>query len=96
LQARQVPIVFIIPPMADELYRPKREAFATYTNMVLRMRTDRDRVIDFTSDGFKGLWSDQADSFTDGVHLRQSAAAKLTTIIGDRLQTWAQQSGWLR
>jgi hypothetical protein len=96
LQARKVPIVFIIPPMADELYRPKREAFTTYTNMVLGLRTERDRVIDFTSDAFKDLWSDQADSFTDGVHLHQSAAAKLTTIIGEQVEMWAQESGWLR
>jgi hypothetical protein len=95
LQAREVPIVFIIPPMADELYRPKQHAFTTYADMLLRMRTERDRVIDFTSDEFKDLWSDQADSFTDGVHLRRSAAAKLTSIISQRLQAWAQQSGWL-
>ncbi len=95
LQARAVPIVFIIPPMAEELYRPKQQALRTYADMLLRMSTQHDRVIDFTSDEFKDLWSDQSDSFSDGVHLRQSAAAKLTGVIGQRLQAWAQQPGWL-
>jgi hypothetical protein len=96
LQAHEVPIVFIVPPMADELYRPKQQAFRTYADTLLRMSTERDRVIDFTSDEFKDQWSGQADSFTDGMHLRQAAAAKVMGIIGERLHAWAQQSGWLR
>jgi hypothetical protein len=96
LQAREVPIVFIIPPMADELYRPKQEALTTYATMLIGMGTKRDRVIDFRSDEFKDLWSDEADNFTDGVHLRRSAAAKLTSIVGQRLQVWAEQWGWER
>ncbi len=95
LQSREVPIVFIIPPMAEELYRPKQKALTTYADMVLRMSAERDHVIDFTSDEFKDLWSTEADNFTDGVHLRQAAAAKLTGIIGQKLQAWSKQSGWL-
>jgi hypothetical protein len=96
LQAREVPIVFIIPPMASALYRPKELAFRAYADTLLRSSTPRDRVIDFTSDEFKYLWSEQANSFSDGVHLRQSAAAKLTVAIGQRLELWAQEPGWLR
>lgn len=96
LQAHEVPIVFIIPPMADELYRPKQQAFRAYAETLLHMGLRRDRVIDFTKEGLDGTRWNQDSSFMDGVHLRQSAAAELTRIVGERLQTWSQQSDWLR
>jgi hypothetical protein len=93
LHARHSPIGFVIPPTSELIFAPKRREFVRYNQSILALRRGGDRVLDFSSDEFVGLRKD-TPSFADGVHLRGSAAAKLTNLIDDQLRVWISQ-GWL-
>jgi hypothetical protein len=87
LHAHHVPIAFVVPPISDEMRGRKRDAFARYATEILRDRAPEDLVLDFTSDELGAIGHDAAN-FTDGVHLRAAAAARLVAAIDERLPSW--------
>jgi hypothetical protein len=93
LHARRIPVGFVIPPTANPLFVPKREAFTKYTSIVLAGRSSADRVLDFSDTEFAQLR--EPGNFSDGVHLRPAAAARLTAAMDDRIKTWIAD-GWLK
>ena len=69
-------MVFVVPPVSDAMRARKGDAFAKYTAEILRDRAPEDLVLDFTTEELGAIGHD-ADNFTDGVHLRAAAAARL-------------------
>ena len=94
LHLRHVPLGFVIPPTEASLFASKREAFRKYASVMLADRSPEDRVLDFSTDDFAQLRADAAN-FSDGVHLRDTGARKVTAVIDDRLKTWIAE-GWLK
>lgn len=93
LRARHIPIAFVIPPTSEAIFAPKRDAFRRYAEIVLETRLSQERLLDLSSDEFAAFRKD-VSQFSDGVHLRGSAALKVTAIIDERMQRWITE-GWL-
>jgi hypothetical protein len=93
LHAKRIPIAFVIPPTSEPILASKRAEFARYAATMLAERLPDDPVLDFNDDEFEPLRKDLSQ-FADGVHLRDSAAAKLTRLIDDHMRTWIA-AGWL-
>jgi len=93
LHARRIPVGFVIPPTSEPLFAAKRAAFTKYASIVLADRSSADRVLDFSEAEFAQLRD--PDNFSDGVHLRPAGAARLTSMMDDRIKTWIAD-GWLK
>lgn len=83
LRARKIPVLFVVPPIAENLLDGKREAFAKY---VREMVSDvpAAELVDFTGEPFVDLRRNP-DHFSDGVHLRPAGAAKVVAVLDARL-----------
>lgn len=90
LHARHVPVAFVVPPVSDAMRARKGDAFAKYAAEILRDRAPDDVVIDFTTEELGAIGHDAAN-FTDGVHLRAAAAARLVAAIDERLPDWRRK-----
>jgi hypothetical protein len=88
LHARNIQIIYLIPPFKQLLYAGKQEALRKYANMVLSDKADRDLVIDFTSDEFTAFRSLPGNFL--GVHLTNESAQEVVTIINTRVNQWIQ------
>ena len=93
LHARGIPIAYLIPPTSEPLFLPKRDAFSGYAATILADRRPQDRLLDFSTAEF-AAFSKNVALYADGVHLKQSAAVKLTAIIDERVRGWIA-AGWL-
>jgi hypothetical protein len=89
LHASNIPIVFVIPPIAENLFEGRRGAFDSYSRMILAMKVPRDQVIDFSTDQFRDFRADP-DNFRDGVHMTDSGADRVVVRINDQLTAWMQ------
>ena len=87
LRAHHIPIAFVVPPVSDVMRARKGEAFAKYSAEILRDRAPEDLVLDFTTEELGAIGHD-ASNFTDGVHLRKAAAARLAATIDEHLPDW--------
>jgi hypothetical protein len=87
LHAAKIQIVFVVPPLSQPIFASKADAFASYSRKILANKSDRDLIIDFTSDEFAGFRRDQ-DNFKDGVHLTNQAARELIAEINARIDQW--------
>jgi hypothetical protein len=87
LHAARIPIVFIVPPLSQAIFASKADAFASYSRGILANESDRDLIIDFTSDEYTGFRSDQ-NNFKDGVHLTNQAAREVIAEINARIDQW--------
>jgi hypothetical protein len=87
LHAHKIPVAFVVPPVSDAMRARKGDAFAKYTTEILRDWATGDVVIDFTSDELAAIGHDAAN-FTDGVHLRSTAAAELVRTVDAHLAEW--------
>ena len=92
VQARGIPIVFIVPPTFEGLLAPKQAEFQSYVHAHLAALQPQDRVIDFSSAEFASFRRDGAN-FSDGVHLLRAGAKQVVGIIDDRIAAW-QADGW--
>jgi len=92
IHARHIPLVFVIPPTYEGLLAQKREAFARFVQRQLGARQPEDRVLDFSAPEF-AEFQNEAMNFSDGVHLRQEGAAKLTKIVDAQIKKWTDE-GW--
>lgn len=94
LHARNIPLAFVVPPTAESLFRPRRDAFVRYSQQVLACRLPTDPVLDFLTDEFADLRKDES-LFLDGAHVRTSASGRVTAVLDARIRTWMNE-GWLR
>lgn len=92
VHARGIPLAFVVPPTHESLLAPHRAAFERYVQSQLAVRGPHDPVLDFNGEEFAAFRSD-ADHFTDGVHLRDSAAEELTRVLDAHISAWIAQ-GW--
>lgn len=93
LHARRIPIAFVIPPTSAPIFAAKRAELERYAAKLLALRFPGDPVLDLDGDDVQRLRED-VSQYSDGVHLRDSAAARLTSLIDDRIQSWIA-AGWL-
>ena len=89
LHAKNIPIVFIVPPISENLFEGRRKGFDQYSQLMLNMSGPQDRLIDFSGDDFKNFRSDPKN-FKDGIHMTDIGAATVTGTINDRLTAWTQ------
>jgi hypothetical protein len=87
LRAHRIPIAFVVPPISDQMRARKGDAFGRYAAEILRDRAPDDVLVDFTAEEL-GAIGHEAANFTDGVHLRASAAARLAAAMAERLPDW--------
>jgi hypothetical protein len=87
LHAARIPIVFVVPPIWQPILVSKADAFASYSHGILADKSDRDLVIDFTSDEFAGFRNDR-NNFKDGVHLTNQAAQEVIAEINTKVDQW--------
>ena len=89
LHAARIPIVYVVPPLWQPIFASKADAFASYSRGILANKSDRDLIIDFTSDEFAGFRRDPGN-FKDGVHLTNQAAREVIAQINARIDQWIQ------
>lgn len=87
LHFQNIPIVFVIPPVSEQLLVSKRAAFDLYSKTMLAETAPQDKVIDFTSDTYRDFRGDP-NNFVDGIHLRPNAAQKVMSLLDQQLQAW--------
>ena len=88
--AHHVPVAFVVPPVSDAMRARKGDAYAKYSDEILRDSAPGDLVFDFTTEELGAIGHD-ATNFTDGVHLRSTAAARLVATIDERLPDWRRK-----
>jgi hypothetical protein len=89
LHAAKIPIVFVVPAIAQSLLQPRAAQLAAYSSLLLRDKSGSDQVIDFTSPDFAALREDETN-FSDGVHLTVLGAAKAVADINKQLNDWTR------
>jgi hypothetical protein len=87
VHSRGVPIVFIIPPLSENLLESRSGQFAGYSRLILGDKALGDKVIDFTSPDYLEFRKNSAN-FKDGVHLTDRAAREVVADIRERLDDW--------
>lgn len=87
LHSAKVQIIYIVPPPSQSILASKGKAFANYSNIILASKLEQDRVIDFTTDEFVDFRSNP-ENFTDGIHLKNSAARQVIAVVNHRFHEW--------
>ena len=87
LRAHHVQIVFIVPPISEDLFRAQQTAFRDYARLIEANVGPEDLLIDFTSAEFADFRSTR-ENFGDGVHFVASAAAVIVSHINARINDW--------
>jgi hypothetical protein len=85
LRAHSVRIVFIVPPVSQRLLQLKRDAFAKYFCIIQGSMSDRDTVLDFSSDEFAALLC-KDENFGDGVHMHRAAVPQFMQVLNVSLR----------
>lgn len=89
-RAHQVQLIFVIPPMLEELILSKQAAFRDYYQLIESSRKPEDLTIDFTSEDFAGFRRNRAN-FGDGVHMFTKPAGEVVSVINARVNDWIAQ-----
>jgi len=92
LHARNIPIMFIAPPLYEGLLEPKRDAFAGYLRIFQAQMTARDTLIDLNADEYAGFRRNR-QNFSDGVHVTRDGAEQVVSIVNDGIKAWLRQTG---
>lgn len=90
LHTRQVKIVFIVPPLSENLLAQKRTAFQKYFQTFQTVMAAQDMLIDFISDQFTAFRMN-SKNFADGIHLEHAAAAEVISVIDAHIAQWISQ-----
>jgi hypothetical protein len=90
LQAHHIQIIFIVPPIFEDLLRAQQTAFQDYARLIEANMAPEDLLIDFTSEEFADFRRDRAN-FGDGVHLFTNPAAVIVSHINARINDWIAQ-----
>lgn len=94
LRLHHVQIVFIVPPLREDLLRAKQSAFHDYNRFIETSKRPEDLELDFTSTEFADF-NRNAANFADGVHLNPEAAAAIVAELNRRIDGWVA-AGLLR
>ena len=86
-RAHGVQLVFLVPPVEDDLLERKRTAFQDYLQQIRPLIAQQDKLMDFTGDDFTDFRMD-ARNFTDGIHLTPEGSGQLIHRIQGRLAQW--------
>jgi hypothetical protein len=94
LRNHGVQIVFIVPPISEQLLLQKGQAFSRYFEQIRPLTADQDKVIDFIGEAYKDFRINP-HNFSDGVHLERQGADEITDRIDEYLGQWLE-TGTLR
>jgi hypothetical protein len=89
VRAHGLAVVFVVPPMFEELRRRKPEAFARYARLITAVDPEAP-VIDFTTPEFLAFRQTRSN-FEDGVHLVPRAAREIGSRICAIASEWISQ-----
>ncbi len=92
LHAHHIPVIFIVPPIFEDLLLAQQAAFQDYARLIEANMSSEDMLIDFTSKEFVDFRKNRAN-FGDGVHLFTDAAAVIVSHINTRINDWIAQGG---
>jgi hypothetical protein len=87
LRRQNVQIVFIVPPLAEELLLSKQDEFHKYAAHMRALVRDQDKVIDFTGDSYAAFRKNPRN-FSDGIHLERGATEEITSTMDALLSSW--------
>jgi hypothetical protein len=90
LRARQIHLIFIVPPTFEGLLLTKQTAFPSYKGLIESYSTPEDKWIDFSSAEYLNFRAASAN-FPDGVHLTPQAAKMVVCDINAKLNEWATE-----
>ena len=85
LRMRHVRLIFIAPPIAEDLYTYERSAYQKYLSMFRSFMSPGDKLVDFTSDRYTWFRIDEAN-FLDGRHMSRSGADKVIALLNAELR----------
>jgi hypothetical protein len=80
IRAHGVRIVFVVPPVAEDLLQGKRAAFEKYLRLIQARLAPGEELIDFTSSPYAGFRAN-GDHFIDGVHIEGVAAEEVVSML---------------
>jgi hypothetical protein len=84
IRAHHVRIVFVVPPVSEDLLRVKRAAFEKYLGLIHLHVATGEELIDFTSGPYAGFRANE-DHFIDGVHMESAAAAEVVSMLNSAM-----------
>jgi hypothetical protein len=90
LRAHHVRMIFIVPPVFEDLLRAQQTAFQDYAQLIEANMASQDLLIDFTSEEFADFRKNRAN-FGDGIHLFKNSAAVVVSRINARINDWIAQ-----
>ncbi len=83
LQARGVQIVYLVPPVYTPLYDANRPLFNEFLRK-MKAELPAAPMIDFTAPDYAGF-NAQPGNFSDGIHLTQTGADQIVTLLNAKL-----------
>ena len=89
LHAAKIPIVFIVSAISRPLLSSRATRLAAYSRLLLRDKSDSDKVIDFTSPDFEAF-REVGTNFSDGIHLTNVGSREIVVEINQRLNDWVR------
>lgn len=89
LHAAKIAVVFVIPPIFQELLSSRSAQLAAYTDVILRDKTSNDKILDFAAPEFTEFRNNE-ENFSDGVHLTRAGAVSVVGLINRQLDSWIQ------
>jgi hypothetical protein len=90
LRAHHVRIVFIVPPISEDLLQAQRAELGVYARLMEANMAPDDLLLDFTSDEYADFRKNRAN-FGDGIHQFPEAAAVVVSLINARINEWMGQ-----
>jgi lysophospholipase L1-like esterase len=84
LHQRGIRILFVVPPTSTPLLTPKFKAFEHYQALITPHMAAGDLLLDFNSAEYASL-RDDPENYTDGVHMRPTAARAVVAAIDREL-----------
>jgi len=85
IRAHHVRIVFVVPPVSEDLLQVKRAAFEKYLGLIQPHLAPGEELIDFTSGPYAGFRAN-GDHFMDGVHMGSAAAAEVISMLNSAME----------
>ncbi len=89
-RAHGVQLVFVVPPVEQDLWSRKRTAFQNYFQKIRPLIAPQDKLIDFTADDFAEFRASSAN-FVDGLHLTPKGARQVVGAIQAQLAGWIER-----
>jgi hypothetical protein len=85
IRAHHIRIVFVVPPVSENLLQVKRAAFKKYLELIQSHFAPGEELIDFTSGPYTEFRAN-GDHFIDGVHMGSAAAAEVISMLNSAME----------